>query len=122
MALRTLASEMPRPRVHLTVPDSICRDDAEGALALLRCTQEILTNAARHGSAENLWIDLVETDGMIELSARDDGRGVSQVHPGNGLRGMRERLERAGGRLQIETRLGAGFAVRATLPLHPVAS
>jgi len=122
VALRTLASEMPRPRVHLTVPDSICRDDAEGALALLRCTQEILTNAARHGSAENLWIDLVETDGMIELSARDDGRGVSQVHPGNGLRGMRERLERAGGRLQIETRLGAGFAVRATLPLHHVAS
>lgn len=121
-ALRTLASEMPRPRVHLTVPDSICRDDAEGALALLRCTQEILTNAAKHGSAENLWIDLVETDGAIQLCARDDGRGVSQLRPGNGLRGMRERIERAGGRLQIETRLGAGFAVRATLPLHHVAS
>jgi signal transduction histidine kinase len=117
-ALKTLASEMPRPRVHLTAPDAICQDDAEGALTLLRCTQEILTNAARHAGAENVWVDLVRANGVIELRARDDGRGVSEVHPGNGLRGMRERLESCGGRLELSTRPGEGFAVRAVLPLQ----
>ena len=117
-ALKTLASEMPHPRVHLTAPDTICRDDAEGALTLLRCTQEILTNAARHAGAENVWIDLMRANGVIELRARDDGRGASEVHPGNGLRGMRERLERCGGRLELSTRPGEGFEVRAVLPLQ----
>ena len=35
---------------------------------------------------------------------------------GNGLRGMRERLGELGGRLEVETRPGAGFTVRAWLP------
>lgn len=117
-ALRTLASEMPRPRVHLTMPDAICRGNAEGALTLLRCTQEILTNAAKHGEAENLWIQLEQNNGAIDLWARDDGNGAGDVRAGNGLSGMRERIERVGGRLEIETAVGAGFVVRASLPIH----
>src|SRR5207302_2016502 len=52
-----------------------------------------------------------------ELRARDDGRGADEVRAGNGLRGLRERVEGAGGALTVETRPGAGFSVRATLPL-----
>lgn len=113
-ALRTLAAETPGPRVHLTVPDALCRNDASCALTLLRCTQEIL-NAVRHAEAENLWIEIVESNGCIQLRARDDGCGADKVRLGHGLRGMHERIERAGGQIEIETRPGAGFSVHLTL-------
>jgi signal transduction histidine kinase len=114
--LRTLADEMPAPRVHLAVADGLCKDDPERALTLLRCTQEIMTNAARHANAANLWIDITERAGAVELTARDDGAGAEGVAPGNGLRGMRERVETGGGTFEVGSRAGEGFRVRATLP------
>ncbi len=53
----------------------------------------------------------------VELTARDDGRGTRALKPGNGLGGMRERLEKLGGNLVLETEEGEGFGIRATLPL-----
>ena len=116
-ALRALAEEMPRPRIHLRLPASLPVGAGEGALTVLRCAQEIATNAARHAGAENLWLELSERDGRLELRARDDGRGADEVRAGNGLRGLRERVERAGGALTVETSPGAGFTVLATLPV-----
>jgi len=116
-ALRALAEEMPRPRIHLTLPGSLALGAGEGALVVLRCAQEIAANAARHAGAENLWLELSERDGRLELHARDDGQGASEVRAGNGLRGLRERVERSGGALTIETSPGAGFSIRAILPL-----
>jgi signal transduction histidine kinase len=115
-ALRTLAADIPSPSVHVSVPDGVCRDDPERALTLLRFAQEVITNAVRHARAHNVWIDVAATDAALRLSARDDGVGTDDVRPGNGLRGMRERLERAGGQVEIVTRAGQGFAVHATLP------
>jgi signal transduction histidine kinase len=117
-ALRTLAEELPVPRVHVTAPDSLPLRDPQGALTVLRCAQEIVTNAARHASARNLWFELSQEDGTLELRARDDGRGAASVQPGNGLRGMRERIEGAGGTLLVHTAPGQGFSLRATLPLR----
>ncbi|MGZ8831825.1 MAG: sensor histidine kinase, partial [Thermoanaerobaculia bacterium] len=57
-ALRSLVAELPRPRVHLEIEPGIRIDDPERAHILVRCTQEIVTNAARHSSAENLWITI----------------------------------------------------------------
>jgi len=117
-ALRTLAEELVSPRVHVSAPAALALRDPACALAVLRCAQEIATNAARHAGAQNLWIDLAERSGVVELRARDDGRGASDVRVGNGLRGMRERLESAGGTLTVETAEGRGFELRATLPLR----
>jgi signal transduction histidine kinase len=115
-ALRTLAEEMPSPRVHVTASPSLSVRDPACALAVLRCAQEIATNAARHAGASNLWIEVAQEDGTVRLLARDDGRGADEVRSGNGLRGMRERLESAGGSLVIETAAGRGFSLRATIP------
>jgi signal transduction histidine kinase len=115
-ALRLLAEELPQPRMHLTAPQSLRLRDPRSAVALLRCVQEIATNSARHGGAANLWIELSQEDGTLLLRARDDGKGACEVRPGNGLRGMRERVEGAGGTLRVETGEGQGFSVLATLP------
>ena len=84
----------------------------------MRCAQEIATNAARHAQAQNLWLELAQRDGHLELTARDDGRGAREVTPGHGIEGMRERLAEVGGSLSIETSEGAGFSLKARLPLR----
>ncbi|HEY0511630.1 MAG TPA: histidine kinase [Thermoanaerobaculia bacterium] len=117
-SLESLIEEIPRPRVHLTLPADLAVEDPELAHLLLRCCQEIVTNAAKHAQAENLWLDVVQENGAIEVRARDDGRGAVEVAAGRGLAGMRERLERAGGRLEVATRPGMGFAVAALVPLR----
>lgn len=117
-ALRELVAAVPAPQIHLTMPERFRLADPARAQVLVRLTQEILTNAMRHARARNLWIEFAIVDHVVELVARDDGRGSEGVSPGNGLTGMRERLEGYGGSLDIETRPGYGFVVLARLPLE----
>jgi signal transduction histidine kinase len=116
--LRELVASAPAPEIHLKLPETFLVADARRAQVLVRLTQEILTNAMRHARARNLWLDFRRDGEMVELVARDDGRGASELKPGNGLTGMRERLEVFGGSLDIETRPGYGFVVLARLPLE----
>jgi signal transduction histidine kinase len=117
-ALAALAVEIPRPRVHVEAGELMV-EDAEQAHALWRCCQEIVTNAVKHAEAENLWIAIRRRGGQLELTARDDGGGATQLAAGHGLEGMRRRLEELGGGVDFETRPGAGFRVRVTLPGAP---
>jgi len=116
--LRALVADVPRPHVHLQADDDLRLRDPERANILLRCVQEIITNAARHSGAENLWIVIRGGGEELEISAHDDGRGSGGARDGFGLRGMRSRLERAGGELRIENRPGSGFGIVAVLPLR----
>lgn len=116
--LRSLVSDVPQPRVHLSLPEEpLVSDDPERAHAVLRCVQEVVTNSVRHAGARNLWIDIERQDGELVVQARDDGRGTREIRPGRGLTGMRERLERMQGQLRVASAAGAGFTVEARLPL-----
>jgi Signal transduction histidine kinase len=121
-AVKTLVEGLPYPEVHLSLPANLKIEDAARAHALLRCIQEIVTNTLRHSGAENLWLDVYEVDGGVEVQARDDGRGAESVQPGNGMSGMRQRLEEVGGRLRIESNLERGFSVNAWLPSNGAVS
>ena len=90
--------------------------EPERALVLLRCVQEMITNSVRHAQASNLWIRLSMTRDGLAMSARDDGVGADKVAVGNGLSGMAERLKQLGGKLEIESEPGEGFALHAWLP------
>src|SRR4249919_1458876 len=115
-ALRPLAENVPSLAIHMDLEEPLTLDDPERAHVLLRCTQEIITNAVRHAGARNLWIDARRADGGIVIQARDDGAGADALVPGNGLRGMRERLAQHGGDLQVESGPGAGFRLRLAMP------
>jgi len=116
-ALARLAAEMPRPRIHLEVaPDVRLVPDAAMAETLIRCAQELMTNAARHSGAEQLWITLRRGAQGIELRARDDGRGSARVDLGLGLSGLEQRFRALGGRFEVASVPGQGFAVTASLP------
>jgi signal transduction histidine kinase len=119
-ALRTLVEGVPAPTIHLDLPFELAMTDPQRAQVLLRCAQEMITNSVRHARARNLWISLKLSVEGLAMSARDDGRGVDQVRPGNGLSGMSERLRHLGGKLEIESQPGAGFALHAWLPKEAV--
>ena len=115
-ALKPLAENVPALDIHMDIESPLTMDDPERAHVLLRCTQEIITNAVRHSGARNLWISAQRRDGCIAMSARDDGRGADELTAGSGLRGMRERLQQQGGELTIDTRPDAGFCLHLVLP------
>ena len=116
-AIRALAIQPIDAHVHLNLPEALIIEDAARAETLLRAVQEALTNTARHACAKNLWIQLEASDGGIMFNARDDGHGTNALTLGNGLTGMKERFEEHGGRVDVKSSAGAGFELRAFLPL-----
>jgi signal transduction histidine kinase len=106
-----------QPRVHVKIPDDLTITDPMVAQTVLRCVQESVTNAIKHAEASNLWIELVQRDGKIEVHAADDGRGAHLIRFGHGLAGMRERVELIGGRLAVRSRPGSGFDLSISIPL-----
>jgi len=116
-ALRKLADGIPRPQIHVDVPPDLAIGDPAAGEVVLRCAQEIVTNALRHAGADNVWIEVERRGESVAIRARDDGAGASTVASGRGLTGMRERLEQRGGTLEVETAPGRGFRLTAALPL-----
>ncbi len=122
-ALRPLTENVPSLDIVLDAEEPLNVEDPQRAHVLLRCTQEIITNAVRHAQARHLWIRVYrEVPGLVVVDARDDGVGAEMVNAGNGLRGMRERLQQCGGQLQVDTHPGEGFRLRATVPATVLAA
>jgi len=109
---------VPALDVELLLPETLRVDDPERAQVLLRCAQEIITNTVRHAGASRLSLRVTSDEDGLRLEAKDDGRGCDAAQPGNGLRGMRERLSACGGRVDIMTAPGQGFALDVRLPLE----
>lgn len=86
----------------------------ETALAL--CLREAATNVQRHAAASRLHVRLWQEGGRIHLHLHDDGRGGAH-ESGTGLAGMRERIERLGGQVVLESPPGQGTRLHLSLPL-----
>jgi signal transduction histidine kinase len=88
--------------------------------AVLRVTQEVLGNAARHGQPETILVRLGQLDGEVTVEIRDDGSGFDPQdiadRRGMGLALMRERVSELGGELQVNAAPGEGTAVLVRLP------
>src|SRR5580700_4737882 len=87
----------------------------EGVLTM--AVREAVTNVVRHAQARNCSLRLEQQNGACRLEIEDDGRGGLQ-NEGNGLRGMRERVEMLGGTLRRDSQTGTRLTI--TLPLKEV--
>lgn len=86
------------------------------AECLLRCIQEAMTNALKHGQASQIRISLQRRPEGLLLQVRDNGRGGAKAGQGGlGLQGLRERLQALQGRLWTE-READGFSLYALVP------
>jgi len=102
-------------------PPSALNPQEETALAL--ALREAVTNIVRHSKATTCRLRFVAESGQRRLVVEDDGQH-SATREGNGLRGMRERIESLGGHLQMERGFAQDRGTRLTidLPLREVAA
>ncbi|GLS05947.1 hypothetical protein GCM10007860_31110 [Chitiniphilus shinanonensis] len=108
---------------HLDIPAPLPPLPDAAALALYRVAQQALDNVARHAGAAEVAIELTECDGYVQLTVRDDGRGLDQgaaARPaqGHGVAAMRQRLLAFGGGIELQGMPGTGTRLVAHLPLR----
>jgi signal transduction histidine kinase len=87
---------------------------------LYRVVQESLTNIVKHANAHNVSVSLARRGSAVAAVIEDDGAGFDQRvvrEDAVGLLGMRERLALLDGRLEVESRAGAGTTIVAEVPL-----
>ena len=89
----------------------------ESVVALM--VREAVTNVVRRAGARNCLLRLTPVNGSCRFEIQDDGRGGGAIE-GNGLRGMRERIEALGGTLQRETTPGTRLTIE--FPITPMAT
>jgi PAS domain S-box-containing protein len=100
----------------------------ELSIACFRVVQESLTNVVRHAAARHVWIELSQSENVLELVVRDDGVGFDVARTQEqaarrgslGLLGMAERVQLLGGTLHVESEPGRGTRIRASFPLSEV--
>jgi signal transduction histidine kinase len=78
---------------------------------------EALTNTQRHAQATRASVRLARVDGALEVEVGDDGQGGAAPERGSGLRGLADRVQAVGGRLDVDSDRGTGTRVRATIPV-----
>ena len=90
---------------------------------LYRVVQQGVTNTIQHAEAKQLRIDLSWKDDELLLYMSDDGRGFDVNNPGEtpqsghfGLVNFRDRIASLKGTLEIESQLGVGTTIRASIP------
>ncbi|MGJ3507291.1 sensor histidine kinase [Enemella sp. A6] len=85
---------------------------------LIRVAQEALANVARHADAGRVGMELAFGTDRVSLMVHDDGHGFDphDQPAGHGLAGMRERLTRAGGSLEVDSSPATGTTLMARLP------
>jgi two-component system sensor histidine kinase DesK len=88
----------------------------EGVLSM--AVREAVTNVVRHAQAHTCTLRVEQQNGSCRLEIADDGRGGFQ-NEGNGLRGMRERVEMLGGTLTRDSRAGTRLTI--IVPIKEVA-
>lgn len=112
---------------HMGVPVGLAVDDVPveaplpTKIALFRATQELLSNAARHGQARDVVVKLSGNDREIKLSVSDAGPGFDESRVGAeghlGLAGIREQAELLGGGFEIGHPRAGGATVTVRWPL-----
>jgi signal transduction histidine kinase len=125
-AVRALAHRVARADVEVDVSVDLAweqgrateRHTPELEVAIYRMVQEALTNATKHGRAQRAIVEIIEDQGTVSVTVRDDGDGFDTAtkSDGFGLVGMHERVLLLDGTLDIESAPGQGATVAATFP------
>ena len=114
VALESLAAHATVP-VRLTVElDGRIAEPVE--VAAYYVVSESLANIGKHAQATSATVDVSRSGHQLVVEVVDDGIGGADTEQGSGLRGLADRVEALGGRLQVWTPQGRGTRVRAELP------
>jgi two-component system, NarL family, sensor histidine kinase DesK len=103
-------------QLHYQLAPVTLASEVETVFAL--AVREAVTNIIRHAKAQRVEIELISQKNSLQLHISDDGSGhaLGTLMPGNGLKGMRERLLLLGGELTIDTGPQGGVRLSLSCP------
>jgi len=117
-------TRLPSATIEMSITGDFEALDESRGLVLYRLVQEALTNIARHSRATRVEIKIsagaaADSGQRMEILIADNGAGADLTAPraGLGLVGMRERVSALGGSITLASGRGAGFTVKASLPM-----
>jgi signal transduction histidine kinase len=117
-ALRAAANRSP---LGVSVAaDGIGRYTTEVEAAVYFCCLEAMQNAAKHAPDSSVSIRLLESDGVLQFSVKDDGPGfdVAAATAGHGYVNMSDRLGAIGGTVEWLSAPGEGAEISGTIPVQ----
>jgi signal transduction histidine kinase len=118
-ALAESAAARNRLAVDVRAPETVERLSPAVEQCVYRVAQEALENVTRHANAQHVSVGLEVQGGRVVLTVADDGQGfdvaTALAEDRFGLRGMRERAELVGGRLDVASASSQGTSVRLTV-------
>jgi PAS domain S-box-containing protein len=121
-AAEWLAEDMGRQfGLHVSVSDDGLHESLpfEVREGLFRSLRELLINVARHAGTEKAHVTLAREGDALTITVEDGGIGFEFGRGGSvgfGLVSMRDRMQALGGRLEIDSKVGAGTRARLVLP------
>jgi signal transduction histidine kinase len=113
-AVRALALDLPL-QVHFAA-ELPGRPPAPVETAAYFAASELLANVSKHSGADQAWIDIRYSGGMLRISVTDDGRGGAEPDHGTGLRGIERRLGGFDGVLAVASPPGGPTVVNMEIP------
>jgi len=119
-------SKRSKISVRLEIAGDFGRLSNDMEIAIFRMVQECLTNVHRHSNSNTGEVRLERAAERVSVEVRDAGKGIplekqktlrSSQQGGVGFRGMRERIQQLGGRLEIYSD-ERGTIVKAAMPVE----
>jgi signal transduction histidine kinase len=115
-SINKLVADIPNLNIEVDFSTAPSISNVDLAETLLRCTQEAVTNVLRHSKAANCTINVSQIENSCVLTVTDDGSDTAVIEPGNGLKGMAERVNNYGGSLSWQ-QSSKGFDLTIQLPM-----
>jgi signal transduction histidine kinase/uncharacterized protein YhfF len=115
--LEALAATLPVPLEIEAIPERRLPEVLE--VTVYYFVSEATTNAAKHAQASVIRASVVLKGRTLEIEVSDDGVGGASAETGSGLRGLADRVAALGGTMQLESPVGSGTRISASIPLAP---
>jgi signal transduction histidine kinase/uncharacterized protein YhfF len=116
-ALAALATRSPVPLRIDALPERRLPAAVEATVFYL--VSEALTNALKHARANEVRVEVRLLGQKLLVAVRDDGVGGADVGGGSGLAGLADRVAALGGTLRVESPVGEGTRLEASITLAP---
>lgn len=118
--LKQVESYQKGIRIHFQSIGSEQRFESNIEVAVFRLIQEAVTNAIKHGQADDVWVKVEWVRDILNVIVKDAGQGFDQKEVKDksfGLIGMRERVDLLKGELTINSTIGKGTTIHFRLPI-----
>lgn len=119
--LSTIEGYEKNVEIHFQSMGQEQRFQSDFEVSVFRLVQESVSNALKHGEADDIWVKVEWLRDIMNIIIKDNGRGFDQNEVKDrsfGLIGMRERIDLLKGKMTISSAIGNGTTIHFRLPLE----